>query len=323
MPVSWTLILIVACLLAAVGYYATRIEPYRPVLRRFTHQVPENWPRLSILHISDLHVRAYADDLYRSQNRLLRSIDAQPDLVCVTGDVCETLADVPRAVALIHQLQPRIGIFVIPGNHEHDAPIPVWRRKGAWSVARQLEKLVWRLFGPRYRSSGTAESRAIAAAMDRAGLRVLVNKGHRIEVDGRPLWIAGVDSVWAGLARAAEALSGRQPHEPVLGLVHEPEAVFPFIARGAALVLAGHTHGGQVRLPFFGPPYSHRTDRRIRVSAGVQRIGQSHLHISAGLGHSISLRFNCPPEATWIECVPSLPHEPGLALTELSTLSEG
>jgi uncharacterized protein len=159
--------------------------------------------------------------------------------------------------------------------------------------------------------------------MDRAGLRVLINKGHRIEVDGRPLWIAGVDSLWAGLSRAAEALSDRQPHEPVLGLVHEPEAVFPFIARGAALVLAGHTHGGQVNLPFFGAPYTHRTDRRVRVTAGVQRIGQGHVHISAGLGHSISLRFNCPPEATWIECVPSLPREPALALTEVPAASDG
>jgi predicted MPP superfamily phosphohydrolase len=310
MMILWIFIAIAACLGLAIFMYAAWIEPYRPVLRRVQQPVPEHWPELSILHLSDLHVRADADDLYRSQNRLLRSIHEQPDIVCVTGDVCETLQDVPRAVVLIGQLQPRFGIFVIPGNHEHDAPVPVWRRRATWNISRQAEKLAWRCFGPRQRSSGAAECREMAAEMHAHGFRPLLNEGLRIEIGGRSLWIAGVDSAWAGLSHAAAALEGRTPDEPTLALVHEPEAAFSFIARGAELVLAGHTHGGQVRLPFVGAPYSHRTDRRIQVDAGVQRIGRSHLHISAGLGHSISLRLNCPPEATWIECVPSTARHP-------------
>ena len=70
------------------------------------------------------------------------------------------------------------------------------------------------------------------------------------------------------------------------------------------MILAGHTHGGQVRLPVLGAPYSHRLDARLRIAAGFQRIGAGLLHITAGLGHTIPLRFGCPPEVVWLECLP-------------------
>ena len=104
-------------------------------------------------------------------------------------------------------------------------------------------------------------------------------------------------------------MAGRAEGEPCLGLVHEPESALPVIARGADLTLAGHVHGGQVRLPLVGAPFTYRSDPRIGVVAGVQRLGRAVLHISAGMGHTTPLRFNCPPEATWIECLPGLGDE--------------
>jgi predicted MPP superfamily phosphohydrolase len=68
------------------------------------------------------------------------------------------------------------------------------------------------------------------------------------------------------------------------------------------LILAGHTHGGQVRLPLLGAPYTLRMDPRILIAAGFQRIEEAVLHITAGLGHTIPLRFGCPPEVVWLEC---------------------
>jgi uncharacterized protein len=290
-----------------LGVYATRIEPYRPVLRRLTLSVPADWPRLSILHLSDIHVHARPDRLYRAQERFLRSIGGHPDVVCVTGDVCETLRGVARATALLKQLQPRIATIVTLGNHEHDAPVPVWQRKRVWSVPRQLKRILSLLVGPLEHSSGTAESRQIAAAFREAGLAVLVNEGTRLDVDGRSLWVAGTDSTWAGRTRAVDAVKGRRPDEPCLALIHEPEGVFSFLTRGAAVILAGHTHGGQVRIPFGNALYSHRMDPRIRIASGLQRFGSSHLHISPGLGQNFPLRFNCPPEAAWIDCIPTSP----------------
>jgi uncharacterized protein len=100
-------------------------------------------------------------------------------------------------------------------------------------------------------------------------------------------------------------MRGRQPREATLALIHEPELAFPAIEQGADLVLAGHTHGGQVRLPIIGAPYWHRLDQRLTVPSGTQVIGSAQLHISAGLGQLLPLRVTCPPELVWLSCAPS------------------
>jgi hypothetical protein len=84
-------------------------------------------------------------------------------------------------------------------------------------------------------------------------------------------------------------------------LIHEPDLAFEAEARGADLILAGHTHGGQVRLPVIGAPYTLQMDPRILVASGFQRLGAGLLHITTGLGHTIPLRFGCPPEVVWLE----------------------
>ncbi|MGI9148551.1 MAG: hypothetical protein ACR2IK_18720, partial [Chloroflexota bacterium] len=85
-------------------------------------------------------------------------------------------------------------------------------------------------------------------------------------------------------------------------LVHEPDLAFEARDLGADLILAGHTHGGQVRLPFLGAVYTLRMDPRILVAAGFQRLEEGLLHITAGLGHTIPLRFGVPPEVVWLDC---------------------
>jgi uncharacterized protein len=316
------IVLLVVVLL--LGLYATLLEPYRPVLRRVAIPVPPTWPRLAILHLSDLHVSKGSERLYRVQERFLRSVSGTPDLVCVTGDVCEQLVDAPRVAALLGFVAPRVATLVVLGNHEHGAPMPESLRRTAHGGGDRLMRLARRLVGTRAHSSGEAEGHAIGTALSAAGFRVLMNEGVRLELDGRSLWVAGMESVWAGCAQAAPSLRGCYDGEPCLGLVHEPEGAPALIARGAALVLAGHTHGGQVSLPLVGAPYSLQSDPRIRSTAGRQALGRGLLLISAGLGHTIPLRFNCPPEATWIECVPTAPspattHEEERLIAAVST----
>jgi predicted MPP superfamily phosphohydrolase len=314
MPVSLLVGGLVLAGILLIALYATQVEPYRPVLRRMVVRVPAGWRHVSILHLSDLHVRAGGERLYRVQERFLRSIAATPDLVCVTGDVCEQLGDAGRVAALLSLTRPRLGTLVVLGNHEHRAPMPAaveHASRGPWG---RLARLTWQVLGARVHSSGTAEAHALADALSAAGFRVLMNEGLRLDVDGRPLWVAGIDSTWADCAQPAAAMHGHCDGEPCLGLVHEPEAAPALVARGAELVLAGHTHGGQVSFPLLGAPYTLRADPRIRVAAGLQRLGRGLLHISAGLGHTTPLRFNCPPDATWIDCVPATPPADGAHL---------
>src|SRR5919206_546434 len=77
------------------------------------------------------------------------------------------------------------------------------------------------------------------------------------------------------------AMRGRAPGEACLALIHEPELAFEAHAQGADLILAGHTHGGQVRLPLIGAPYTLRNDDRLASASGFQRLGEAILHITA------------------------------------------
>jgi predicted MPP superfamily phosphohydrolase len=102
------------------------------------------------------------------------------------------------------------------------------------------------------------------------------------------------------------AMLGRRPGEACLALIHEPDLAFEAEAEGADLVLAGHTHGGQVRLPIIGAPYdTFRVDPRLAIVSGFQRLEAGLLHITAGLGHTIPLRFGCPPEVVWMDTQPA------------------
>jgi hypothetical protein len=91
-------------------------------------------------------------------------------------------------------------------------------------------------------------------------------------------------------------------------LIHEPESAFAVPEHSADVVLAGHTHGGQVRVPLFGAPYSHQVDARLHISRGIQHLGRLLLHISAGMGQLIPLRVHCPPELVWLSCEPDDTH---------------
>jgi predicted MPP superfamily phosphohydrolase len=287
-------------LAAALLGYATLGEPYRPIFKRHKLRIAPNWPNVSIVHISDLHVRRGDMRLYRAQKAALRGL--RPDLLCVTGDVCEQVQDIHLVVDLLNQVKPRLGTFVVLGNHEHNAHMPRHLEQQHTHGWRRLLGAVMDVVAPRVRSGGDDEGHAMADALSAAGITVLHNEGARVRVDGASLWIAGCDSAWAGHADMLAAMLGREAGEACLGLIHEPDMAFEAHAAGADLILAGHTHGGQVRLPLLGAPYDLRVDPRIAIAAGFQRIGAGLLHITAGLGHTIPLRFRCPPEVVWLDC---------------------
>jgi predicted MPP superfamily phosphohydrolase len=284
--------------------YAMLGEPYRPVFKRHRVAVSSSWPKLSIVHISDMHVRAGDMRLFRAQKAALEAIGT-PDLLCVTGDVCEKVADIHLVVDLLRTVQPRLGTFVVLGNHEHNAPLPLRLKEQHRRGWRKALGATMRLIAPRLRSDGDDEGHAMADALREAGITVLHNQGRRVQSDDQSLWIAGCDSAWAGHADMLSAMSGRRPDEACLALIHEPDMAFEAREQGADLILAGHTHGGQVQLPWLGALYTLKMDPRIAIASGFQAIGEGLLHITAGLGHTIPLRFGCPPEVVWLECEPA------------------
>src|SRR5205085_35575 len=108
------------------------------------------------------------------QRNALRKLNS-PDLLCVTGDVCEKVEDIPLLVEILKTANPMLGTFVVLGNHEHNAPAPERlkneHRRGIWRLIGAILHLV----SPQVRSDGEEEAHAMAEALRRAGITVLHN----------------------------------------------------------------------------------------------------------------------------------------------------
>ncbi|MBI4515738.1 MAG: metallophosphoesterase [Deltaproteobacteria bacterium] len=212
---------------------------------------------LRIAHISDLHI---GQNL--SQPRLRKFVQRinalRPDLICITGDIADGVsADLPVYLPLLGELRARFGVFAILGNHDHYA--------GADRVEAGLRQY-----------TAFTVLRDALAVVDIAGVRL-----HVVGLDdiGRD-WARGVHR-HAGLAR----LQARLPTgEPVLLLCHRPEAFSHAAALGIPLTLAGHTHGGQLALPWFDGR-RHGLSRFITpFDQGVYQKDGCYLYVTRGLG---------------------------------------
>jgi hypothetical protein len=136
----------------------------------------------------------------------------------------------------------------------------------------------------------------ITAAMESAGLPVLINQGLSIQHGQGSIYIAGLDDGWSGTPDLEATLDGAASDEPVVLLCHEPDLADQYSLDGRIDVqLSGHTHGGQIRLPGIGAlilPYLGR-----KYDIGLYKINDMLLYTNRGLGViSEPVRFNCPPE---------------------------
>ena len=269
-------IALLAVLLVAISVvgWAFFIEPNRLVLRRETIAL-EGWPSglsgLKIAVISDIHAgSAYIDD---TKLRLIveRTNQLQPDLIVILGDYIagngrgshriEPEVFMPR----LEDLHAPAGVYSVLGNHD-------WWYNG-YEVRRELEA---------------------------NGIKVLENEVLRIEVRGTPLWLAGLADLWTRPQRIEETIAQVPEGEPLIALTHNPD-IFPQLPQRVPLLLAGHTHGGQVRFPFIGSVvessrYGERYERGHVFENG------HHLFVTTGIGTSIvPVRFGVPPEIVLLE----------------------
>lgn len=222
-----------------------------------------------VVQLSDLHVGFQVSDAYLVR-ALRRAATLRPDLVVVTGDVV-TWSDARQLGQLAHVLSHlphgRLATLAILGNHD---------------------------YGPHFDDPGIAAR--VARVIEGAGARVLRNEA--VEVSG--LTIAGFDDLWARRFDPAPVLDGHDPSAPSIALVHNPDAVDrPGWSRFRGLVLAGHTHGGQCKLPLLPPPILPIHDKRYAAGEIDLRDGR-RLYVNRGVGHLLPIRFDVRPEITVI-----------------------
>ena len=262
---------LIALLLAggALVLWAAWIEPRSLTVTRVEIASPA-WPGsagvLRIALLSDLHAAGPHELPAHYVEVVARANAEQPDLVLLLGDYvgrhrAKTASVAPEVIApVLGRLRAPLGVYAVLGNHD------------------------WRLGGAR-----------VARALAAAGIAVLENAARRLPRGGGDCWLLGVGDATLGADRLAATLAQVTDDAPALLMTHSPD-VFPEVPARVALSVAGHTHGGQVRLPFLGALYVP-SRYGLRYAYGHLIEDGRHRFVTRGLGHSIlPVRFLCPPE---------------------------
>jgi uncharacterized protein len=238
---------------------------------------------LTVLHLSDLH-------FVRGDERKARFLAGLPqaDVTVVTGDFLAEPEAVERVVEAVRPVRGRLASWFVLGSNDYYAPRP-------------LNYLAY--FRPHRRRRRAEAGRApeLIAQLEADGWQDLTNVRHEIELDGLPIELLGLDDAhirWHDLTVAPR----RSPERLGVAVMHSPDSAPETAALGYELMVAGHTHGGQVCVPFDGAIVTNCSMPR-RLVAGLIRMGGSVLHTSPGLGTSkyAPFRFACRPEATLLE----------------------
>ena len=209
---------------AALGAYMFLAEPYRIYVREFEFRysnLPAEFDGYRILHVSDMHIRKFGT----LEKRLCDIISSREVDACFfTGDVTAHHKAAWVFEEICSRLRCRDKAAFILGNSEHKP---------------------W------------VDSAKMAADLTFDGITLLNNANMTVERGGAKIVVAGVDDPYEYRHDIDKALEGVSPEDFIIFLTHCPSITQEVIERGADLVLAGHTHGGQIRLPFFGPMWTH------------------------------------------------------------------
>ncbi|HEV8661513.1 MAG TPA: metallophosphoesterase, partial [Thermoanaerobaculia bacterium] len=225
----------------------------------FIDDLAETFDGYRIAFLTDTHVAGFV------RRAFYREVVAQvnrfePHLVLLGGDFVTWRRHIPlMADVLLTDLSARDGVLAILGNHDY------------WANADDVK-----------------------AAMSTRGVQFIINRSHTIRRNGFELPVVGIDEVYRGEPDVEAAFANVKPG-PCLGVTHHPDAIDILEGRRIDLLVCGHTHGGQIRFPFFGAvvvPSRHES----RYAAGFHRVGGVLMYVSRGIGAIPPIRILCRPE---------------------------
>jgi predicted MPP superfamily phosphohydrolase len=260
--------------LAALAAWAFRIEPGLLVTRHTRLEIPGWRTNLRMAVLSDLHIGSRRVGIGQLRKIVKRTNSENPELVVLLGDFViggprgqrdpDAFVEPERIAEELKNLHAPLGVFAVLGNHD------------------------WWFDGDR-----------VGRALTGAGITVLENRAARIGSGTQSFWLGGIADLWTRDPDIVGTL--RQTDDnPVLLITHNPD-IFPEVPARVSLTIAGHTHGGQVNLPFFGRPVA----ARLAYAEGHFVEEGRHLFVTTGIGTSIvGVRFGVPPEIVILTLVP-------------------
>jgi predicted MPP superfamily phosphohydrolase len=263
---------------AAAAVDGFLVEPHTPVIddiRIALARLPEAFHGFRIALLGDLHFGPYAGKT-QVERAVRLALSQKPDLAILCGDFVSHPLFRPYGIEGARHAEPCAEVLQqlsgtpvvsILGNHDY------------WN-------------GPEI----------VAQALDRHGLNVLRNQSLPLERAGQRIWIVGVDDVIAHANDLDKALDGIPSNETKIVAVHEPDFADQVAMYPVDLQLSGHSHGGQVRIPFLGAPVLPHLGRKYSI--GLNRVRDLQVYTNRGIGVvSPPVRLNCPPEVTLITLV--------------------
>ena len=287
---------------AALAYARLEVNAFR--LRRVSVPVlPAGARPLRVLHLSDIHMVPGAA---RRQRWLTELSGLEPDLVVNTGDNLSSAAAVPYVLRSLGRLLDVPGVYVW-GSNDYYEPVfknplrYLWREPGPRAAEHPPVELPWPDLGEAFARRGWVD---------------LTHTTATIEVQGVRIGFRGTDDAHLHRDHYAEVAGpvDRGAVDLAVGVTHAPyrRVIDAMAADGLDMILAGHTHGGQVCVPLYGALVTNcdldtgRVKGLSRHSAGGRT---AWMHVSAGLGTSpyAPIRFACPPEATLLTLTPTAP----------------
>lgn len=246
-------------------FYVHRVEPSWIEVRSVSMPLPHLAQAFSgyrVVQLSDIHA-----DRWMTADRIAKIVgqvnQLKPDLVVLTGDfVTHSAEEFSPNLAALSQLNPVDKTLAVMGNHD------------AWT-----------------------NSTVVQSALEAAGVQVLNNQVTALQRKSAQLFIAGVDDVWAKRDRLDQVLAALPSEGAAILLAHEPDFAEQSAATGRFdLELSGHSHGGQVKLPFVKRIVPHLANK---YPIGQYKVGNMIQYTNRGVGMSgLPLRFNCRPEIT-------------------------
>ena len=284
-PEMWILTFsVIAAIGALCIAYGVVIErrAYRLVRREVPILPATAPPEITMLHLSDLH-------FVRDDERKRRFLGSLPraDVTVVTGDFLAEPEAVAIAVGAVGPTRGRLASWYVLGSNDYYVPRPV--NPFAYFAGPSNR---------RHRAAARGRSVDLRAGLDADGWEEITNVRHDRELAGVAIELLGLDDAHVR-KQDYRVVPRESPDRLGVAVMHSPDSLPEAVASGYAFVVAGHTHGGQIRMPFLGALVTNSQLPR-RVASGLFGMGNALVHVSPGLGTNkyAPFRFLCRPEAT-------------------------
>jgi predicted MPP superfamily phosphohydrolase len=258
------------------GYYIVVFEPNNLQIERqiiTIENLPKTFDGARVVHLTDFHSYWFGS----REKRVLEILkELNPCFLFITGDFID-----PITKLMTDKELKSVKVFwqKLAEQHQDDRVFAVL---------------------------GNHDTKRVGKYLEEKGIRVLDNENQKIVLNNQYIYLVGVDDPWTGRDNLIKAMEGVDKDKPKILLAHSPDIINQASKLKVDLVLAGHTHGGQVNIPFV-EPFWIPSKYDGKYASGLFKIDQTWLYVNRGVGTSIlPIRFNCPPEIALIKLTPDV-----------------